>query len=292
MRSPYERSPYDDDPAPPPRRSRGAVVSLLLLVIMISCVLLLWLLLGEDTQDNAIVDVQPSQTFTITASPSDTQTATGTFTPTTTFTPTSSPTPTDSPTPTSTPTPTNTPTPTATPIPPEAVIAIVDREAWLESNRILLNLPNLYAENEWPGILPGTRRLRYNAYVTITAGVDLELIGFDDIRIEGTTAYITLPPAQIKDCVLDETASSYFDRRCTAAGVVDAGCGGLEDDLREIARVEAARANHEIVLQDAFRNAAEVVQDLIEPLGLEEVIIEESQEPLPLVAQNGTCYMP
>lgn len=297
----YPRSPYDVDEPPPRSGGLGWLVFILPLVGLIGLLVVLllayWLTQGNE---ETIVDVQPSATASLTATASLSATASLTVTPTQTLTntptltPTASPTPTDTftptatNTPTDTPTPTNTPTPTATPIPPSAVIAAIEREVWLETQRITLNLPDLSAEKEWAGIIPGTRRLKYNAYVTVTAGIDLELFGLSDVRVEGTTAYIALPPAQIKDCILNESASNYYDYKCSALGV-GTFCGDLEDELRERAPREAARANHSETLQLAFDQAAEVVRELVETVGIEEVVINQQSAQRPLVAHGGTC---
>lgn len=165
----------------------------------------------------------------------------------------------------------------------------VEQQAWLEGARSNNNL-DVYASNEWPGILPGRRSLRYDAFVTVTGGVDLELIDSDDFVTDGTSVTVILPPAQIKDCILDEEASAYYDRKCTAAGIIDAGCGGLEEILRERAIQEASLGEHEMLLTDAFDSVTEIVQNLGYSFGYEEVIVLQSEAPVARVANDGTCY--
>jgi hypothetical protein len=219
---------------------------------------------------------QQSAEVVITATPSDTPTSTATQTATSTATPT----------------PTVTPSPTPTPIPASVIIGAINQTAFLESARFVLNLPDLYAENEQPGILPGTRSLRYNANVTVTAGVDFALLTPANILVNGTTITVRLPSPQVRDCILDEASSSYYERNCDAAGVVDIGCGGLEEILRQNALIASTQADHQQILQEAHRSASEIVQKLVLTVaGVQQVVIERAPDPLPILSAGGTCAL-
>jgi|GEM_PF-4247280 len=162
---------------------------------------------------------------------------------------------------------------------------------WLESYRQTQAI-DVYASNEWPGILPGRRSLRYLGFVTVTAGVDLDLLEEADITYEGETLVITLPQPQVRDCILDEQSSRYYDRQCSAAGVVDAGCGGLEDILRERALLTAATENTPYIFDEAQENAIERLGGFLTAVGVQSVRFEVSEVQIPLVAQTGTCSVP
>lgn len=167
----------------------------------------------------------------------------------------------------------------------------VRQEAWLETARELQQL-ELYAENDYPGILPGRRSLRYQALVTVTAGIDLQQMTADDFIVDGAVVTVVLPPAQLKDCILDEATSRYYDRSCSAAGMVDIGCGGLEEVLRQQAMQTAATENTDRLLEEAFASGAEYIQNLGRNFGFSEILIERQSAALPTVANGGTCYTP
>ena len=167
------------------------------------------------------------------------------------------------------------------------IILAVRQEAWLETVRETQAL-DLQATNEMPGVLPGTRSLRYQAFVTVTAGVDLQQVNDADITAEGDTVTITLPHAQLKDCILDVEASRYYDSSCTIIG-----CGGLESVLRQQAMQTAATQDRERLLDEAWNNAAEEMQRIAETVGgVENVAISQGTEFLGPVAEGGTCYNP
>lgn len=163
------------------------------------------------------------------------------------------------------------------------VILAVRQEAWLETVRETQAL-DVYAEIDMPSPLPGRRSMRYQAFVTVTAGVNMELLQEDDFKADGNTLTVTLPNAQLKDCILDLDASRYYDRSC-----YNIGCGNLEDILVSQALDAAATENTERLYQEAFDNATEFVQDLGTNLGFEEVIIQRDSATMPPVAEGGTC---
>lgn len=166
------------------------------------------------------------------------------------------------------------------------IILAVRQEAWLETVRETQAL-DLEASNDMPGVIPGRRSLRYQAFVTVTAGVDLEQVSDADIVADGNRITITLPHAQLKDCILDLESSRYYDSSCTVIG-----CGGLETVLRDQAMQAAATQERDRLLAEAWNNAAEEMQNIAESFGVEEVAIVQSTEFLGPVAEGGTCYNP
>ena len=104
----------------------------------------------------------------------------------------------------------------------------------------------------------------------VEAGVDLDELGPEDVRVTGDTAYIDLPAARILDSSLDENKTKVYDR--------DRGVLKLRgnDDLIEEARreaehrmVEAAREND--ILIKAPDNAEASISTLVTSLGYDEV---------------------
>ena len=112
-------------------------------------------------------------------------------------------------------------------------------------------------------------RLLLVAQGDVIAGVDLSLIGPEDISIVGTSVFITLPASEIFVATLDNDSTYVYDRQ---TGVL-----GQQVDLETLARQEAERTILEAALEDgildlAQRNAEQTVQGLLMALGFEEVI--------------------
>lgn len=104
----------------------------------------------------------------------------------------------------------------------------------------------------------------------VEAGVDLDELGPEDVRVKGDTVYIDLPEARILDSSLDEDKTRLYDR--------DRGLFKIRgnDELIEEARrdaedrmVEAAREND--ILDKARDNAEASISTLITSLGYDEV---------------------
>ncbi len=173
------------------------------------------------------------------------------------------------------------------------IIAAIDEEAWFEGARQTDNIPQLTITKPWPvDTITGDRSLRYNAFVEVTAGVDFELI--DDVSsvivVDGRNITITLPPPQVRECVLDETNSFYYDRQCEIVGVVSA-CGELEDELRQAAIAAAANADHEELLEEAFEETADFVKGIIRATNakVEKVTVLMSDTPISQYSDQGLC---
>jgi hypothetical protein len=157
-------------------------------------------------------------------------------------------------------------------------------EAWLETVRETQAL-DLQASNEMPGDSLERHSMRYQAFVTVTGGIDLELMSADNFEIDGDSLTITLPQAQLRDCTLDIASSNYYDRNCR-----NAGCGNLEAVLIEVALEAAATQETERLLQEAYEEAVAYMQDLSFISSFEVVTIQRSSEVLGPVATGGTCF--
>lgn len=175
------------------------------------------------------------------------------------------------------------------------IILQVEQQAWLETVR---QTQQIRVEASQPVSAPligsiDTRTVEYEAYVTVTAGVDLQLLTQESFTVDGSTLTVALPRAQLKDCILDLEASRYTEQDCNVGGVVPVGCGGLDEEVRTLALKTAASNDQSALLTDAFNQAAEQVRDLIlQSPGVTEVVIQQSADPLPLVANAGTCIQP
>jgi len=104
----------------------------------------------------------------------------------------------------------------------------------------------------------------------VEAGIDLDELGPEDVRVKGDTVYIDLPEARILDSSLDEDKTRLFDR--------DRGLfkiRGNDELIEEASRdaedrmVEAAREND--LLDKARDNSEASISTLITSLGYDEV---------------------
>ena len=104
----------------------------------------------------------------------------------------------------------------------------------------------------------------------VDAGVRLDRISPDDVRVEGKKASIRLPEPEILSVSLDEEKTRLYDRD---QGLLDLS---PNDDLAEDARREAedrilAAAREDNLLEQAADNAEESIRAFVLSLGFEEV---------------------
>lgn len=107
----------------------------------------------------------------------------------------------------------------------------------------------------------------------VEAGVNLEDLGRDDVRVEGDTVTIRLPEPEILSVSLDEDATRVYDRDFGILNVRP------DDDLAEEARAaavgeieQAAREND--ILETAQKNAENGIRAFVTSLGFDEVRFE------------------
>ena len=114
-----------------------ALIAFFVIILVIGLLIIGVLTSGFlDPEPEAIVlTATPSFTVTASITPSATSSATSTITPS--------------------PTPTYTPTFTPTPIPVPAIMTAINKEAFLETARGELRLPDVFATNDWPGSVDG-----------------------------------------------------------------------------------------------------------------------------------------
>ena len=107
----------------------------------------------------------------------------------------------------------------------------------------------------------------------VEAGVDLESLGRDDVRVSGETVTIRLPEPEILSVSLDEGATGVYDRDFGPLNVRPND--GLVEEARDAAieRIgEAAR--DEVILAQAEQNAENGIRAFVTSLGFEEVRFE------------------
>ncbi|HRN49725.1 MAG TPA: DUF4230 domain-containing protein [Anaerolineales bacterium] len=121
------------------------------------------------------------------------------------------------------------------------------------------------------GFLVGDRIL-FVAHGTVIAGVDLQKLSPEDMRVEGGVLYVTLPPAEIFVATLENDKSYVYDRE---QGVITRGDQNLETVARQAAEDEIeAAALADGILEQAQINAENFLYRFFLQLGFPEVIFE------------------
>ena len=119
----------------------------------------------------------------------------------------------------------------------------------------------------------GGEKLLLVAVGEVEAGVDLDELEEDDVRVLGETVAVTLPEARVLDSSLDEDATKLYDR--------DRGLLKIQgnDELIEEARRSAleqieGEAMNNNILEQAENNAEDSIRALVTSLGYEKVSFE------------------
>jgi hypothetical protein len=173
------------------------------------------------------------------------------------------------------------------------VLLALRPQAWLESARAEVGILNLYAERD-RGAIPGIISLNYNAFYNVTAGIDLNSLSENNIRIDGTTVIITVPGPQVRECILNLDKSFYANRNCSRGpGLGDwPGCRGLEENLLNQAQAGIVAYDHSELLAEAYQSAADTLENLAMTVGgVQTVIIEPGPAPENVYSQAGTCVL-
>lgn len=132
-----------------------------------------------------------------------------------------------------------------------------------ENPRIIQLLPS-------PDFLTG-ERIIVVATGEVTAGIDLDELGKDDIRVAGGTVFVELPEARVLRTSLDEDRTRLYDR--------DRGLLRVRgnDELIDTAREEAedrvlASARENGILEKAQDNAEASIRGLVTSLGYQRIV--------------------
>ncbi len=116
-------------------------------------------------------------------------------------------------------------------------------------------------------------RVLFVAHGVVIAGIDMEKIGPDHLRIENGVLYVTLPPSEIFVATLDNQKSYVYDRE---TGFLSQGVQDLETLARQSAEDEIRRAALEDgILQQAQTNAENYLFRFFQSLGYNNVIFTE-----------------
>lgn len=115
-------------------------------------------------------------------------------------------------------------------------------------------------------------RLLFVAHGEVIAGVDLEKLGVEQLRVENGVLKVQLPRAEIFVTTLNNELSYVYDRQ---TGILKRGDVTLESLARREAEKEIERAALEDgILSTAQKNAESYLYRLLRQLGYAEVIFE------------------
>jgi len=121
------------------------------------------------------------------------------------------------------------------------------------------------------GFLFGDKVL-FVAHGTVIAGIDMEKVGPDQLRLENGVLYVTLPPAEIFIATLDNQKSYVYDRE---TGFLTQGVQNLETLARQSAEDEIRKAALEDgILNQAQTNAENYLYRFFQALGYDNVIFQ------------------
>ena len=165
------------------------------------------------------------------------------------------------------------PTPTILPD-PVTIIHDVRSLARLETIQYSVEKIIVAESGQGPfGFLFGDRLL-FVAHGTVIAGVDLEKLQPEHIRIESGVLYVQLPDAEVFAAILDNDQSYIYDREL---GALTRGNQQLETEARRAAEDEILNAAlDDNILQQAQLNAENFLFRLLLDLGFPEVIFENT----------------
>jgi hypothetical protein len=115
----------------------------------------------------------------------------------------------------------------------------------------------------------GENRVLLVAHGVVKAGVDLQRLKPEDVRVSGRAVAVRLPPAEITDAYLDDKQTRVIERTTGLLRVFDKD---LEQKARQHAAGEIRRAAREAgILQEANERARAQVERLLRDLGFEQV---------------------
>jgi hypothetical protein len=116
-------------------------------------------------------------------------------------------------------------------------------------------------------------RMLFVAHGVVIAGIDMEKIGPDQLRLENGVLYVTLPPAEIFVATLDNQKSYVYDRE---TGFLNKGVQDLETLARQSAEDEIRKAAlDDGILQQAQTNAENYLFRFFQALGYDNVIFTD-----------------
>ena len=118
-------------------------------------------------------------------------------------------------------------------------------------------------------------RLLLVSHGYVIAGIDLEKLLPDNLRVANGILYVELPPAEVFVATLDNDKSYIYDRE---TGILTRGDVNLETLARQAAENEIrAAALEDGILEQAQTNAEAYLYRLLRSLGFADVIFVESK---------------
>ncbi len=113
-------------------------------------------------------------------------------------------------------------------------------------------------------------KLLFVAHGIVIAGIDMEKLGPESLKLEGETLYVTLPTAEVFIATLDNEKSYVYDRN---TGALTHGDTNLETTARQAAEQEIYKAAMEDGILDlAQQNAEHFLEKFFDALGYDKVI--------------------
>ncbi len=121
-------------------------------------------------------------------------------------------------------------------------------------------------------------KLLFVAHGDVTAGINLEMLGLNDVQLQGKAVTIKLPEPEVLVYRLDNQASYVYDRQ---TGLLVKQDTQLETLARQKAEEEIYNAAIEDgILNQARINAENYLDRLIRSLGYEDVVFLHGNEPV------------
>lgn len=133
-------------------------------------------------------------------------------------------------------------------------------------------------------LIGSENRVLIVAHGIVKAGIDLEKLTPDDIRVSGKTITISLPHAQITDAYLDDSQTKVIDRK---TGILAPPDKDLEQTVRQNAVDSIRRAARSGgILNDAESRAKAQIETLFKQLGFEKVEFQNGPARVPTPQPN------
>jgi hypothetical protein len=112
-------------------------------------------------------------------------------------------------------------------------------------------------------------RLLFVAHGYVIAGIDMQKIKAEDLRLDGNVLNVRLPAAEVLVASLDNEKSYVYDRR---TGLLTHGDPTLETQVRQVAEQEILKAAIEDgILDTASTNAQTYLRWFFETLGYKQI---------------------
>ena len=141
------------------------------------------------------------------------------------------------------------------------------------------------SENVVGQMIGSENRMLLLAHGIVKAGIDLERLKPEDLRVEGKSIILKLPPPQITDAYLDEKETQVIDRQ---TGLLAPSAKDLEQSTRRNALDairRAARAGG--ILSEADTRARSQLIALFTQLGFEDVKFDRPPVTAPVPAPSA-----